>query len=668
MKRSSTHWRKKFRRRMAGCAIGGSVALSSAACYAANAFDNASDPVYADGWQAGDNGGFGFTPWNFDAGYIFAGTNYIYSQAGFKMIDDGLKFGTQFSNPFNDIGRSWAVGTSPGDDGAPHIGRGFSPLQINDTLKVVFDNPTRRQFFKGYFIRLNGGSGGAKGNICNQGNPCSFPTGTPVPKMGWDRFEYGTFGEWYVDDVGPRGTASGVFDTDTAAAGALFQVTRTGSDTYNLLIHQFGAGTDFTASRTFANAGVPIDWIEFVFFNPISDSGTPPTEATDFYIRSMEITAGTPPQWKTDGDGNWSDATNWSGGVPDGPDAVANFLGAITAPRAVTLDSDRVVRSIRFDNSNRYTIGSGGTLIVGQSTQPGSIGVDSGSHVIAANLLLGGTSSIDIANNSALTLSGIFQITFGQTAMKGGKGALIINGPQFHEGGAVLLVNDGRVELNSNAGAPGNANLTVSIGGQQPLVKLGASQDLANLLISFEDAGAQGVDLASTPTAFHSLSIHGGDVDGAKASLSAAINNARTNPGDGIFDSGLHANSGVGIAKLSDAQGPFVLIRPTRIGDLNLDGVVTISDFIDLASHFNGSGTWQEGDLNGDGAVTISDFIDLASNFNTSYVGGSIPISAADMAALNAFAEANGVSLVPEPGALGGFLAAAGVLGRRRRR
>ena len=43
----------------------------------------------------------------------------------------------------------------------------------------------------------------------------------------------------------------------------------------------------------------------------------------------------------------------------------------------------------------------------------------------------------------------------------------------------------------------------------------------------------------------------------------------------------------------------------------------TISDFIDLASHFGASSaTWQMGDVNYDGSVTISDFIDLASNFN----------------------------------------------------
>jgi len=31
--------------------------------------------------------------------------------------------------------------------------------------------------------------------------------------------------------------------------------------------------------------------MEFVFFNPGSDTGTPPTTATDLYIRSMEISS-----------------------------------------------------------------------------------------------------------------------------------------------------------------------------------------------------------------------------------------------------------------------------------------------------------------------------------------------------------------------------------------
>src|SRR6185436_1977942 len=101
-----------------------------------------------------------------------------------------------------------------------------------------------------------------------------------------------------------------------------------------------------------------------------------------------------------------------------------------------------------------------------------------------------------------------------------------------------------------------------------------------------------------------------------------------------------HPNSALGIAQIEDAHGDIsILIRPTRICDLNLDGKVTISDFIDLAANFNfdGPASWRSGDLNGDGVVTISDFIDLASNFNTNYAGDVFPISAEDQQALSSF-------------------------------
>jgi hypothetical protein len=94
--------------------------------------------------------------------------------------------------------------------------------------------------------------------------------------------------------------------------------------------------------------------------------------------------------------------------------------------------------------------------------------------------------------------------------------------------------------------------------------------------------------------------------------------------------------------------GDEVLVLDTVIGDLNLDGAVTISDFIDLAAHFNQHGGWQEGDLNYDGVITISDFIDLASNFNTTYAGAVLPLNPADAQMLADFAAANGGS-VPEP-------------------
>jgi hypothetical protein len=170
--------------------------------------------------------------------------------------------------------------------------------------------------------------------------------------------------------------------------------------------------------------------------------------------------------------------------------------------------------------------------------------------------------------------------------------------------------------------------------------------------------------------------IYASDLNSAKAALSAAIRHANAadalDPFDGIIDSALHGSSGIGINKKLD----HVLIRPTKTGDLNLDGQVTIADFIDLASNFNSTGaTWQEGDLNYDGAVTIADFIDLASNFNSSYAGGLAGVDAGDRQLLASFASSLGVdpsiigSAVPEPATISLVaVGAIGLMSRRRRK
>ncbi|MGD0140926.1 MAG: PEP-CTERM sorting domain-containing protein [Tepidisphaeraceae bacterium] len=81
----------------------------------------------------------------------------------------------------------------------------------------------------------------------------------------------------------------------------------------------------------------------------------------------------------------------------------------------------------------------------------------------------------------------------------------------------------------------------------------------------------------------------------------------------------------------------------------------------------HGSG-WDQGDFNYDGVVNAADFNELAANFNQ---GDSGAASAGDVAALDAFAVANGISLanVPEPASVGMMvMAGLGIFARRRRR
>ena len=370
----------------------------------------------------------------------------------------------------------------------------------------------------------------------------------------------------------------------------------------------------------------------------------------------LHVVSSGPPQWAVDAGGSWSTASNWTGGIPNSPTAIANFLGKITAPRTVTLDGSKQVQQITFDNANKYTIapGSGGILTVGNGSS-GSITVANGTHEISAPLAFSG----------AIT--------------KSGGGTLIISGTQTHAAGSSLAVTAGQLNLNSNAGSAASgstaaaAPLSISISGAGSKVVASADQNLANLSLSTADADTQGFDLNTPATAgaFRSIHVYASDLASAKTSLYAAIKNANANPGDGIFDSGLaaHAGSKIGLAQVADAHGEQnIFIRPAKVGDLNLDGQVTISDFIDLASNFNSSGkTWQEGDLNYDGAVTISDFIDLASNFGSSYSGASSPINPSDQLSLSNFASSIEVdasvigSAVPEPGTLS--LLAIGALG-----
>jgi hypothetical protein len=401
-----------------------------------------------------------------------------------------------------------------------------------------------------------------------------------------------------------------------------------------------------------------------------------------------------PPQWNVDADGNWNSLANWEPAViPDGPTASANFFGKITAPRTVTLDGSRTVSQLNFSNNNSYTIASdaaGSSLTLGSDTNNAVINVNIGSHVISAPVAMNGQVLMNITGGTALAMSGGLSIAAGKTATMLSTGTLEIGGAQTHGGGAILDVKAGRVRLNSNAGtaatadAAASAPLTINVSGEGTSVALNSDQDLASIRVDFDGPGNQSFDLASPPSAgqFRSVRVYASDLAAAKTSLYGAIRTANVTGApsatDGIYDSGLvtHFGMKLGIAELVDGHGDsYILMRPTRPGDLNLDGQVTISDFIDLASNFNQIGvTWQEGDLNYDGQVTISDFIDLAANFNGSYAGSTEGISAQDQQTLANFSSSVGVdpsiigSAVPEPGMMGVLSAATMLLAGRRRR
>jgi hypothetical protein len=356
-------WHNFFRRMVTTCLVGGATAWSSAMCHAQLAFDSASDAVYNDGWQAGDDGGTNFTAWNFDGTYISAIQ---------QRIDDGLGSGALGSSTYNDIGRAWSMFNPVEQGGGPgsqrdiaRAGRGFAPLQVGQTLKVVIDNPSEQRFFRGYFVRLTGGTGGVNGNICYNGSACT-PGAAPKEKMLFQMFEYFTYGQWGIaegdgPDLGtdPDFIFTGLFDTDTVDppqvgtdSGVRFEVKLTGAETFEAkMIPLDNVGATFTHTGTLRNPGFSIDWIEFPFFNTQSEQGFD----TDFFIRSIEITAAAPQpvpgDYNNDSTVNAADYTVWRNGGP-----LLNEVAGVTPGQTTPEDYD--AWRVRFGNTSGAGAGS----------------------------------------------------------------------------------------------------------------------------------------------------------------------------------------------------------------------------------------------------------------------------------------------------------------------
>jgi autotransporter-associated beta strand protein len=345
------------------------------------------------------------------------------------------------------------------------------------------------------------------------------------------------------------------------------------------------------------------------------------------------------PIWKNTG----NDLIAWN----DGPLSNAIFSQGASE---VAIGSPRQVGRLTFDAGiQKFTLSGAAIEIAGLQ----GIGIDARSDAeVHGAVMVTASQAWDV--RAAVHLSGPLTIEAGKTLTKIGAGTLRLSGPQNIATGAAITVTDGNLRLASNANSL-KFNLAGNADELDSRVILESDQDWTALNISIADPGRQGLDLATPATAgaFRSLRIHAPDLQATKSVLHNLIGHARANPNDGIFDSGASTRgAALGVAAM---PGGFILIRPTRPGDLNLDGTVTIADFLALAGSFNRTGvTWQEGDINHDTTVTIADFLLLASNFNTTYSGASFPISPEDQANLNAFAAAHGVSL-PEP-ALAGFL------------
>jgi hypothetical protein len=301
-------WTKTFRRLAAGAAVAGATMYSSAMCYAVG-FADPSDPIYADGWQAGDDeiNSSGFGPWSFDGTYTTNPTpppDSLANPGDQQAMDDGLQLTTQPSSQHNDIGRAWTLfnpegrprGTANGDTGSDiaRAGRALDKhLGVGMTLRAIIDNPSEAFNYRGYNMKLNTSSQ----NLCvyYAGNQYGCSTGMPTSdrlQLKVEQFQFYGDLNWFVG--GAAGGETTLSNTDTDG-GMQIDVKRISGRDYEVTLTPLdnpGAAVTTTVSAAFPGIGKHINWVQFEFFNTDSDSYpglVDPRMATDFYISSLSV-------------------------------------------------------------------------------------------------------------------------------------------------------------------------------------------------------------------------------------------------------------------------------------------------------------------------------------------------------------------------------------------
>jgi autotransporter-associated beta strand protein len=317
--------------------------------------------------------------------------------------------------------------------------------------------------------------------------------------------------------------------------------------------------------------------------------------------------------WTNAGTGNWNNGTN-----------TVNFMAG---------------DNITFNDTNNGNY----NVSLNTTVTPGNVVVNNslGNYIISGSGAITGSGSLTKSGSGSLTLDTVNTYTGGTTVTAG---SLIIGVNGALPNGSLAISGSGKVQLAPSTGLAQLTSLSISgsgvfdIGNNHFIINYGGADPISSIITWLKNGYAGG--------AWNGL-------DGIDSSAVA------TNPGYSI-----------GYADSADSGNPAGLASGTLevafalMGDADLNGTVNGIDFGILAANFNQTvSRWDQGDFDYNGIVNGLDFTALAANFNKA------ASSASDLAALEAFAAANGLLAdVPEPTSLGLLAAGSLALLKRNRR
>jgi len=335
--------------------------------------------------------------------------------------------------------------------------------------------------------------------------------------------------------------------------------------------------------------------------------------------------------WNVDANGNWSTATNWSGGVPNVVGATAILGSIITQPRTVTVDVLITVGRIDFDDTNAYTVAGSNAITLDVTSGSAQINVANGNHTISAPITLADDAVITVtpaANN--LTLTGALTAT-GRNLTKAGAGTLTANNVRA----TGLAINGGTVAIapsGANAGTSVVSSLTIAGATDAWTGRLNLNNNDA---IVNSTAAGKTADLGRLNNQLKQ-GFNNGTWNGQGITSATAAGNTAADTGLTVVDNAL-----LGYTNFSGqaVTANSILLKYTYYGDIDQNGQVDADDLTVFASNFGraAGATQIDGDIDFNGAVNADDLTVFANNFNKG-VGNPLV--------------AGGIQAVPEPGTL----------------
>ena len=335
------------------------------------------------------------------------------------------------------------------------------------------------------------------------------------------------------------------------------------------------------------------------------------------------------------GDNLWTMPGNWNGGiVPNGNGAVATF-GLLATPGGVLVNGPKTAGSIVFNNAASYTLNGPAAITLNNGLGVPSISiVNTGSHTIAAPILLSQSANLVPATGDTLTLTGNITGIGSSGLTVTGAGTVVLSGINGYSG--ATTISAGTLEIAGGASIGGSSGLTEKNGAVFRVNSGGTTTITQPVTLDLAGGTATAVSGLANGTGNFTIEL----TPGSFATLSGPVANAG---GSLVIRGGGGLTlTNAGASVLSNVAGLSTVVQD---GSLTLNGGALATYAVTAGELTIGDNTPNQVSVTlSSGTLTVGTFTSVGRGNGTTGLASSFNMTGGTLNTLNLFSGfANGV-------------------------